>query len=55
MKPTDTLTLENYDQDNFGFLRFEVTKEEIIGRYFAAPYQEPRPPWQTRWISSRSI
>jgi hypothetical protein len=32
------LTLEQYDQDNFGFLRFEVTKSEIIGSYFSAPY-----------------
>lgn len=33
------LTLEQYDQDNFGFLRLEITKETITGRYFSAPYQ----------------
>jgi hypothetical protein len=35
----DTLTLEHYDQDNFGFMRFEVTKDIMIGTYFSAPYQ----------------
>jgi hypothetical protein len=33
------LTLEQYDQDDFGFLRLEITKEKVTGRYFAAPYQ----------------
>ncbi|MGA9392240.1 MAG: hypothetical protein WBV69_17565, partial [Candidatus Sulfotelmatobacter sp.] len=32
------LTLEQYDQDNFGFLRFEVSKGQIVGTYFSAPY-----------------
>jgi hypothetical protein len=36
---TDTLTLESYDQVNFGFLRFEVTKDSIVGTFYAAPYQ----------------
>jgi acid phosphatase type 7 len=39
MTLTDTLTLEQYDQDNFGFLRFEVTAQQITGTYIAAPYQ----------------
>lgn len=40
MQLTDTLTLENYDQDNFGFLRLEVTKQQIAGTYFSAPFDE---------------
>jgi hypothetical protein len=32
------LTLEQYDQDNFGFLRLEVSKTQIVGSYFSAPY-----------------
>ncbi len=36
---TETVTLESYDQDNFGFMRFEVTKTSIIGTFYSAPYQ----------------
>jgi calcineurin-like phosphoesterase family protein len=32
------LTLEKYDQDNFGFLRLELSKTKIVGAYFSAPY-----------------
>ncbi|HUA15160.1 MAG TPA: metallophosphoesterase [Verrucomicrobiae bacterium] len=32
------LTLERYDHDNFGFLRLEVNKTEILGTYISAPY-----------------
>jgi hypothetical protein len=32
------LTLEEYDQDNFGFLRLEVSKTQIVGTYTSAPY-----------------
>ena len=32
------LTLEQYDQDNFGFLRLEVSKTQIVGTYLSAPY-----------------
>ena len=32
------LTLEQYDQKNFGFLRFEVSKTQIVGTYSSAPY-----------------
>lgn len=35
---TPTLILQNYDQDNFGFLRIEVTKTEITGIYSSAPF-----------------
>lgn len=35
------LTLEQYDQVNFGFLRLEVSKTQIIGTYFSAPYSAP--------------
>jgi acid phosphatase type 7 len=34
------LTLEQYDQDNFGFLRLEVSKTQILGTYFSAPYSQ---------------
>src|ERR1700689_4837285 len=32
------LTLDQYDQKNFGFLRFEVSKTQIVGTYCSAPY-----------------
>jgi len=32
------LTLERYDQNNFGFLRLEVSKTQIVGTYISAPY-----------------
>ena len=35
---TSGLTLEQYDQDNFGFLRLEVSKTQIVGTYLSAPY-----------------
>jgi hypothetical protein len=35
---SNTLTLEQYDQDNFGFLRLEVSKTQIVGTYLSAPY-----------------
>ena len=44
MQLAETLRLENYDQDNFGFLRFEVTGEQIIGTYYSAPYEETATP-----------
>jgi hypothetical protein len=33
-----SLTLERYDHDDFGFLRLEVSKTQIVGTYLAAPY-----------------
>jgi len=39
---SDTLTLEQYDQTNFGFLRLEVSKTAIVVTYLSAPYQETR-------------
>jgi acid phosphatase type 7 len=35
------LTLEQYDQNNFGFLRLEVSKTQIVGTYLSAPYTAP--------------
>jgi len=32
------LTLEQYDQTNFGFLRLEISKNQIVGTYLSAPY-----------------
>ena len=32
------LTLEQYDDENFGFLRLEVSKGKIAGTYLSAPY-----------------
>jgi len=34
----DGLALEQYDQDNFGFLRLELSKTQILGTYLSAPY-----------------
>jgi hypothetical protein len=42
------LTLEQYDQDNFGFLRLEVSKTQIVGTYFSAPYSAGNQPAATR-------
>jgi calcineurin-like phosphoesterase family protein len=44
MKLSDTLTLEQYDQDRFGFLRFEVSREQIVGIYSSALFAETRTP-----------
>ncbi len=44
MTLTDTLTLNQYDQQNYGFLRFEVTKQSILGIYSSAAYAETEPP-----------
>jgi acid phosphatase type 7 len=32
------LTLEQYDQDNFGFLRLEISKSQIVGTCYTAQY-----------------
>ncbi len=44
---TDTLRLEQYDQDRFGFMRFEVTAETITGIYTSAYFAETRTPEAT--------
>ncbi len=41
------LTLEQYDQDNFGFLRLEVSKTQIVGAYLSAPYASSGVPTAT--------
>jgi hypothetical protein len=41
---TNTLTLEQYNQTEFGFLRLEVTASAINGTYFSAPFQQTTPP-----------
>jgi acid phosphatase type 7 len=41
LKIGNDLTLEQYDQDNFGFLRLEVNTTQIIGTYQSAPYSAP--------------
>ena len=33
-----TLTLEQYDDRNFGFMRLEVSKTQIVGTYYSAQY-----------------
>jgi hypothetical protein len=38
------LTLEQYDQTNFGFLRLEIDSDSIVGSYYSAPYQMSTPP-----------
>ena len=32
------LSLECYDQNNFGFLRLAVSKTQLVGTYISAPY-----------------
>jgi len=32
------LTLQQYDQENYGFLRLEVSATQIVGTYVSAPY-----------------
>ncbi len=41
---SETLTLESYDQDRYGFLRFEVTGEQIVGIYTSAVFEETKTP-----------
>ena len=41
---SDTLRLECYDDQYFGFVRLEVTKEQIVGSYFSALYEEGATP-----------
>ncbi len=50
LKLANSLTLESYDQDNFGFLRLEVSKTQIAGTYSSAPYVAAR-----RWLEMFSI
>ncbi|HEY2169346.1 MAG TPA: metallophosphoesterase family protein, partial [Candidatus Angelobacter sp.] len=38
------LTLEQYDTTEFGFLRLEVSKTQIVGNYFAAAYDPSNVP-----------
>lgn len=38
LKLGNNLTLEQYDHDDFGFLRLEVSKTQIVGTYLSAPY-----------------
>ena len=44
MKLTESLTLEQYDQDRFGFVRFEVSRDQIVGIYTSAIFAETRTP-----------
>jgi acid phosphatase type 7 len=41
---SNTLRLESYDDQYFGFLRFEVTEGQIIGTYFSAPFEPNQTP-----------
>jgi hypothetical protein len=41
---SDTLRLESYDDQYFGFLRLEVAKDAIVGTYYSAPYVEGETP-----------
>jgi calcineurin-like phosphoesterase family protein len=44
MQLSDTLSLEQYDQNRYGFLRFEITKDQITGIYTSALFAETRTP-----------
>jgi hypothetical protein len=51
---SDTLRLECCDDQYFGFMRLEVTKGEIAGTYYSAPYQEGETPKPRSRTASRS-
>jgi len=55
LKLGSDLTLEQYDQDNFGFLRLEVSKTQIVGTYLSAPYVAGATSPQTKVVESFSI
>jgi hypothetical protein len=44
---TSTLRLENYDDTNFGFIRFEVSAEAIVGKNYSAPFVPSAAPKMT--------
>jgi acid phosphatase type 7 len=44
LQVSDDLSLECYDQENFGFLRLEVNETQILGTYMSAPYSEGATP-----------
>jgi hypothetical protein len=44
LKLGNDLTLEQYDQARFGFLRLEVSKTQIVGTYLAAPFSHADQP-----------
>jgi hypothetical protein len=48
------LTLEQYDHENFGFLRLEISKAQIVGTYFSAPYSVSGTP-ETKVVESFAI
>ena len=41
---SNSLRLECYDTKNFGFLRFEVSKTQILGTYISAPFESGATP-----------
>lgn len=61
LKISDALTLERYDHDNFGFLRLEISKTQILGTYISAPYVAGTSPAGTvadRWsvdVGARTV
>jgi hypothetical protein len=54
LRLASTLTLEQYDQDNFGFLRLEVSKSQIVGTYYSAPFTPGGTP-DTKPVESFSV
>ncbi len=50
----DDLRLEQYDQDNFGFLHLEISKTQISGTYYSAPYSSGGTP-NTQAVESFAI
>ena len=54
LKLDNGLTLEQYDQDDFGFLRLEIDAATIVGSYFSAPYQVAKIP-PAKLVESFSI
>lgn len=54
LKLDDTLTLEQYDVSNFGFLRIEVDKEQILVNCYSAKYEVGGTP-DTKMVESFSV
>jgi len=44
LKLSNTLTLEQYDQDRFGFVRLEIDKNHIVGVYTSAIFEQNKAP-----------
>jgi hypothetical protein len=44
LRLSNTLRLECYDDQYFGFMRLKASSGQIIGTYFSAPFEENETP-----------